>query len=66
MRGEPQHDEVSVEPIQTVSGVGVVFLLALAVPDEFHDLVFPLPWCLWEEYDKTLKYCLLLPWSQYI
>lgn len=43
MRGEPEHDEVGVQPVQDVVLVGVVARLAALAPHEVHDLVLALP-----------------------
>lgn len=44
--GEPKHDEVSVQPIQAVPGVGVPAGPASLLPDVGHDFVLPLPRCI--------------------
>ena len=40
--GQAQHDEVSVGPVETVMGVGIVVGLAPLTTDEIHDLVLTL------------------------
>ena len=44
MRGEGQHDEISIQAIQAVPGVGVPALSPPLLPDHVHDLVLPLSW----------------------
>ena len=42
VRGEPQHDEVGVQAVEDVAGVGVVPRLRALRPHELHDLVLSL------------------------
>ena len=44
MRGEGQHDEISIQAVQAVTGVGVPTISAPLLSDHVHDLVLPLPW----------------------
>ena len=42
--GQSQHDQVSVSPIQTVVGVGVVVRLTALSPDVVHYLMLTFTW----------------------
>ena len=44
MLGQAQHDEVSVRPVQTMVGVGVMVRVAALSADVVHYLVFSLTW----------------------
>ena len=44
MRGEGKHDEISIQAIQAVPGVGVPSLSPALLTDHVHDLVLSLSW----------------------
>lgn len=43
MRGQSKHDEVSIQAIQAVLGVGVPAWPVALLPDVAHHLMLPLP-----------------------
>ena len=42
--GEAQHDQICIQAIQAMPGVGIITRLALRVSDVLHDFVFALTW----------------------